>query len=262
MLPIPMLSQPIEEMMTQAKSKTLLAPGEVALVGAGPGDPELLTLKAMHYLQQADVVFYDRLVSDEIIALLPQSAQPIFVGKKSGAHCIEQSVIIAWLKQQASAQKRVVRLKGGDPFVFGRGGEEMQALQQAGITVHVVPGITAALGCAATAGIPLTHRDFAQRVTLVTGHPQPGGQLNWHGLAQPQQTLVFYMGISQATLIRQQLLSEGMSDSMPIALVEHGTREDQRVIQGQLSALPQIAATVQSPALLIIGAVAALSSKM
>ncbi|MFM2486947.1 uroporphyrinogen-III C-methyltransferase [Celerinatantimonas yamalensis] len=247
--------------MTNLAPKPLFAPGDVALVGAGPGDPELLTLKAVRYLQQADVVFYDRLVSVEVMALVPQHIRQVFVGKKSGMHCIAQSAIIALLTEQAKAQKRVVRLKGGDPFVFGRGGEEMEALQHAGISVHVVPGITAALGCAATAGIPLTHRNFAQRVMLITGHSQPNGPLNWQGLVHEQQTLVFYMGIAQAAHIRQQLLNEGMADTTPIAFIEHGTRSDQRVLKGRLNELPEIAKTVQSPALLIIGQVAAFHSE-
>ncbi|CAG9000808.1 MAG: Siroheme synthase [Candidatus Celerinatantimonas neptuna] len=239
---------------------SMFAPGDVALVGAGPGDPELLTLKAMRYLQQADVVLYDRLVSEDVMALLPETVQKIFVGKKAGAHCIGQSVIISLLLEQSKVQKRVVRLKGGDPFVFGRGGEEQDALRQAGINVHVVPGITAALGCAATAGIPLTHRDVAQRVTLVTGHPQPGGELNLQGLAHEKQTLVFYMGIGQAGHIQDQLLTEGMARSTPVAFIEHGTLVEQRVIKGQLCELPALAKTVQSPALLIIGEVVGHSS--
>ncbi|CAG9295706.1 uroporphyrinogen-III C-methyltransferase [Celerinatantimonas diazotrophica] len=237
------------------KKQLLFAPGDVALVGAGPGDAELLTFKALRYISQADVIFYDRLVSDEVLALVPDSIEKIFVGKQVGNHCISQEAIISLLLERAQVKQRVVRLKGGDPFVFGRGGEEMTTLQEQQVTVHVVPGITAALGCAASAGIALTHRDFAKRVTFMTAHPCAEGELNWHALSEPDQTLVFYMGVRQAPTIQRQLLSEGMSETMPVVFIERGTHSDERVVKGSLKELTDLAETVHSPALLIVGQV-------
>ncbi|WP_021014306.1 uroporphyrinogen-III C-methyltransferase [Prodigiosinella confusarubida] len=241
-------------------NQTPLQPGEVALVGAGPGDPELLTLKALRYLHSADVVVYDRLVSAEILAMIPESAERIFAGKHAGHHCIAQSEIIALLVEQAVLKRRVVRLKGGDPFIFGRGGEEMESLAAQGIRVHVVAGITAAAGCAAAAGIPLTHRDCAHRLTLVTGHPRGEELPDWQGLGHPEQTVVFYMGLHQAAAIQAQLHVQGVPGDMPVALIEQGTLPSQRVVRGTLQALARLAQDLSSPCLIIVGHVAALNT--
>ena len=232
--------------------------GEVALVGAGPGDAGLLTLKGLQLIQQADVIVYDRLVSDAILNLVRRDAERIFVGKRAGYHCVPQEEINQLLCEQAQRGKRVVRLKGGDPFIFGRGGEELEALAQRQIPFSVVPGITAASGCAAYSGIPLTHRDHAQSVRLITGHLQKTGSLEWQTLAAEQQTLVFYMGLTQAAEIQQQLITHGMRRDMPVALVENGTSPRQRVVSGTLGELEALAAQVASPSLMIIGSVVAL----
>ncbi|MDH2069169.1 siroheme synthase CysG [Pantoea sp. GD03673] len=232
--------------------------GEVALVGAGPGDAGLLTLKGLQLIQQADVIVYDRLVSDAILNLVRRDAERIFVGKRAGHHCVTQDEINQLLCEQAQRGKRVVRLKGGDPFIFGRGGEELEALAQLEIPFSVVPGITAASGCAAYSGIPLTHRDHAQSVRLVTGHLQKSGTLAWQTLAAEQQTLVFYMGLAQAGEIQQQLIKHGMRHDMPVALVENGTSTHQRVVTGTLNELDALAGQVSSPSLMIIGSVVSL----
>jgi len=236
--------------------------GEVALVGAGPGDAGLLTLKGLQLIQQADVIVYDRLVSDEILNLVRRDAERIFVGKRAGHHCVPQDEINQLLCKQAQRGKRVVRLKGGDPFIFGRGGEELEALAQLQIPFSVVPGITAASGCAAYSGIPLTHRDHAQSVRLVTGHLQKTGTLAWQTLAAEQQTLVFYMGLAQAGEIQQQLIKYGMRSDMPVALVENGTSTRQRVVTGTLSELEVLAGQVISPSLMIIGSVVSLRDSL
>lgn len=236
--------------------------GEVVLVGAGPGDAGLLTLKGLQQIQQADVVVYDRLVSADIMNLVRRDADRIFVGKRAGYHCVPQSEINQILLKEARQGKRVVRLKGGDPFIFGRGGEELETLCQAEIPFSVVPGITAASGCSAYAGIPLTHRDYAQSVRLITGHLKTGDELDWANLAAEKQTLVFYMGLSQATCIQQQLIAHGMAETIPVALVENGTAVNQRVVDGTLSQLGALAGQVESPALIIIGAVVGLRSKL
>jgi len=236
--------------------------GEVALVGAGPGDAGLLTLKGLQHIQQADVIVYDRLVSDEILNLVRRDAERIFVGKRAGHHCVPQDEINQLLCEQAQRGKRVVRLKGGDPFIFGRGGEELEALAQLQIPFSVVPGITAASGCAAYSGIPLTHRDHAQSVRLVTGHLQKTGTLAWQTLAAEQQTLVFYMGLAQAGEIQQQLIKHGMRRDMPVALVENGTSTRQRVVTGTLDELEALAGQVISPSLMIIGSVVSLRASL
>jgi len=236
--------------------------GEVVLVGAGPGDAGLLTLKGLQQIQQADVVVYDRLVSDEVMALVRRDAQLIFVGKRAGHHCVPQEHINQILLEQAQQGKRVVRLKGGDPFIFGRGGEELETLAEAGIPFSVVPGITAASGCSAYSGIPLTHRDHAQSVRLVTGHAKADGGLDWATLAAGQQTLVFYMGLAQAAEIQRQLMAHGMTASTPIALVENGTSTRQRVIEGELDRLGVLAQQAASPSLIIVGSVVSLRSKL
>jgi uroporphyrin-III C-methyltransferase/precorrin-2 dehydrogenase/sirohydrochlorin ferrochelatase len=239
--------------------------GSVVLVGAGPGDPGLLTLRALRALNEADVILHDQLVSAEVLALARRDAQFVDVGKQAGHHRVDQDGIHALMIEHARSGARVVRLKGGDPFVFGRGGEELQALRAAGIRYEVVPGITAANACAAYAGIPLTHRDHAQSVRLVTAHcEQSADRLDWSGLAQDRQTLAFYMGVAGLERIRDRLLAQGRAASTPFAIVENGSRPDQRVITGTLADLPEIARdhAVRSPALLILGEVAALADEL
>lgn len=236
--------------------------GAVWLVGAGPGDPELLTLKALRCLQDADLVVYDRLVDPRILDLARRDAEFRFVGKARADHALPQEDIQALLVEAALAGKRVVRLKGGDPFVFGRGGEELEALRAAGVEAHVVPGITAALGCAAAVGAPLTHRDHADAVTLLTATGKAGPlPLENRALADPRQTLVIYMGAHVAAEVAQRLLAAGRAPETPALIVENGTRETERVIPATLAGLAQAAARarLQGPALLIIGAVAGLA---
>jgi uroporphyrin-III C-methyltransferase len=228
----------------------------VWLVGAGPGDVELLTVKALRLLQQAEVVVYDRLVSEAVMAEVPDSALCIDVGKRPGYHGLKQSQINQLLVDLALSGRNVVRLKGGDPFIFGRGGEEMVSLQQAGIVCEVVPGITAAVGCAAASGIPLTHRDCAQSLRLITGHGRSGEpQLNDASLAAANQTLVFYMGLSWSASISAQLLAQGRDADTPVAIIENGTRPEQRVLITTLKALAQTVENEKpvSPSLLMIG---------
>lgn len=237
--------------------------GDVALVGAGPGDPSLLTLKALQLMQQADVVLYDRLVSAEILDLVRRDADLVSVGKAAGNHEVEQSRTNEMLVEYARQGKKVVRLKGGDSFIFGRGGEELEELVEAGIHFQVVPGITAASGCSAYAGIPLTHRDFSQSVTFVTGHRKAQGRdLNWKALAVSHQTLVVYMGLITVEEIQTQLLRFGRSPDTPAALINKGTRPDQRVLIGKLSELALLAAGVQGPTIMIIGEVVCLADKL
>ncbi len=233
-------------------------PGEVVLVGAGPGDPGLLTLRALRALQNADVVLYDRLVSEPIVDLARRDAERIYVGKAPGDAHVTQENINALLVKLAKQGKRVCRLKGGDPFIFGRGGEELEALAQAGIRFEVVPGITAAAGCAAYAGIPLTHRDHAQSLTLVTGHCKgETDKVDWDLLARPGQTVVFYMGLGHLEGIVARLRERGVPADRAAAIVEHGTQATQRVITATLADLADKVAEAQvaSPALLIVGEV-------
>ncbi|MGD8164077.1 siroheme synthase CysG [Pantoea sp. FN0307] len=236
--------------------------GELVLVGAGPGDAGLLTLKGLQQIQQADIVVYDRLVSDDVLQLARRDAEKIFVGKRAGHHCVPQEEINQILLEQARRGKRVVRLKGGDPFIFGRGGEELEALKDSNIPFSVVPGITAASGCSAYSGIPLTHRDYAHSVRFVTGHRKQDYQPDWANLAAEQQTLVFYMGLAQAGEIQRQLQAHGMAASMPVALVENGTSTRQRVVSGELAQLETLATQVVSPSLIIVGRVVALRDSL
>lgn len=241
--------------------------GRVYIVGAGPGHPDLLTLRALQVLGQADVVLHDRLVPDAILQLARRDADRVYVGKAAGAHHCSQRDIERLMVSEARRGRTVVRLKGGDPFVFGRGGEEVEALRAAGIDHEVVPGITAATGCAAHAGIPLTHRDHARTLTLVTGHAAagPGGAaIDWAGLAGPGRTLVVYMGVNQAARIRGELLAAGLAAEFPAALVVNGSRDDQRVLGGTIGRLAEMAGAVRvgDPGLLIIGQVAALGSNL
>ena len=249
-----------------APSRLQAAPrGSVALVGAGPGDAGLLTLRALRLLGEADVILHDRLVSREVLALARRDAERIEVGKRAGGHAVPQERIHALMLEHAAAGRRVVRLKGGDPFVFGRGGEELEALRAAGIDYEVVPGITAAAACAAYAGIPLTHRNHAQSVRLVTAHAKDGDDtLDWPALAQERQTLAFYMGVSRLEVVQAQLIAHGRAPETPFALVENGSRPEQRVVNGRLTDLSQLARhhAVQSPALLIVGEVAALAQTL
>ena len=234
------------------------ASGSVWLVGAGPGDVELLTLKALRLIKSADVVVYDRLVSEAIMAEVPDHTLAIDVGKKPGSHGLKQAQINQLLIDLAASGRVVVRLKGGDPFIFGRGGEEMIALQQAGIACQIVPGITAAAGCAAASGIPLTHRDCAQSLRLITGHGKSGEpRLDDASLAASNQTLVFYMGLKWSASITAQLQAQGRASDTPVAIIENGTRPDQRVM---VTTLADLTATIareqaQSPALLLVGEV-------
>ena len=234
--------------------------GVVHLVGAGPGDPELLTLKALRALQDADVVIHDRLAPPAVLDRARRDARRIYVGKRRGEHSVPQQEIAALMIAEAKAGHRVVRLKGGDPFVFGRGGEELEAVRAAGVDVIVVPGVTAALGCAAAAGIPLTHRDQAQAVTFVTAETRPGGAgPNWAGLAAPNHTLAVYMGVAGAVAVQAGLLEAGRAADTPVAVIENGSRPEQRVMTARLDGLARLVARekVVSPALLIVGEVAA-----
>lgn len=237
--------------------------GFVSLVGAGPGDPDLLTVKGYRVIQQADVVVYDRLVSAEILALASENAERIYVGKKLDYHCVPQEQINQILVDKALEGKRVVRLKGGDSFIFGRGGEELEALAEHGIRFEVVPGITAAAGATAYAGIPLTHRDHAQSVQFITGHIQKDGkEIEWASLAQANTTLVFYMGLKQSGYIAEKLLENGLDANMACAIIENGTRREQKVLRGALQDLPALAQQAVSPALIVVGSVTALHEKL
>ncbi len=236
--------------------------GSVALVGAGPGDPGLLTLRALRVLNEADVILHDRLGTDEVLKLARRDAERIEVGKQAGGRRTTQARINALLVEHARAGRRVVRLKGGDPFVFGRGGEELEALRAHGIDYEVVPGITAALACAAHAGVPLTHREYAQSLRLVTAHCRGSADdVDWAALARERQTLAVYMGVAMLETLQERLIAHGRDPSTPFALIENGSRAEQRVIAGRLRELAAAARAhaVQSPALLIVGEVAALA---
>ncbi len=239
--------------------------GEVYLVGTGPGDPDLLTFKALRLMQQTDVVLYDRLIGEGILNLVRRDAERIYVGKLKNNHTVVQEDIGKMLIDLARKGKRVLRLKGGDPFVFGRGGEEIEALSENGIAFQVIPGVTAANGCASYAGIPLTHRDHAQACVFVTGHEKDGElRLNWESLIQPRQTVVLYMGLTSLGAITSGFIENGADSATPAAVIENGTRAGQRVIVGTLESLPDktTEAEVKSPALIIIGSAVTLRDKL
>jgi uroporphyrin-III C-methyltransferase len=235
--------------------------GSVWLVGAGPGDPELLTIKALKALQKADVVVHDGLVSGEILDLAPAKARRISVAKRKSRHSYAQDEINRMLVAFANEGLTVVRLKGGDPFIFGRGGEELEACRAAGVECHIVPGVTAALAAGASAGAPLTHRGAAQAVTFVTGHAAKGGEpeLDWESLAKANQTVVIYMGVSTAAPIAERLIAAGRDGATPALVVENASRPDERRIVTTLAELPQAAEALSGPALLIVGEAMALA---
>jgi len=237
--------------------KSQLKAGEVALVGSGPGDAELLTIRAMRFIEQADIAIYDRLVSEEILALLPENCERFYVGKEQAKHCVPQDKINQLLVDYAQKGRKVLRLKGGDPFIFGRGGEEAEFLLQNGVSCHVCPGITAASGCTTYAGIPLTHRGVAQGCTFITGHLQNNGQLNlpWDSLACSTQTIVFYMGINTLPIIAEQLVKHGRNANTPAALIRKGTQPEQQTFRGTIGTLAELVKqhNITPPTLIIIG---------
>jgi len=239
--------------------------GEVVLVGGGPGDPELLTVKALKALQAADVVLYDNLVAPAIVDMARAQAERIYVGKRCANHALTQAEINALLVRLAQGGKRVVRLKGGDPFVFGRGGEEVEHLAEHGIPFRIVPGVTAAAGVGAYAGIPLTHRDYSQALVLVTGHRKDETlDLDWEALARPRQTVVVYMGLQTLALLCEKLMAHGLPGSTPAAVVERGTTPEQRVVTGTLATLSGLARSegLRPPTLVVVGEVVKLQAKL
>lgn len=267
-----------QQLQTELTASSEPQVGQVFLTGGGPGDPELLTVRALQTMQMADVIVYDYLISDEIIALCRKDADMISVGKKAGNHTLPQEQINQLLVDLAKEGKVVCRLKGGDPYIFGRGGEEAQLLAKNNIPYQVVPGITAAAACSASSGIPLTHRDFAQSVQFITGHCKNSdavagatdkgqgepSQPNWQSLAQSRQTLVIYMGVIRSSIIKRNLINNGRSGDTPVAIIEKGTRPDQRVVTGTLENLDVMAEThkIGSPALIIIGEVVELHKEL
>jgi len=258
-------AQRIAQQLLAKTSTAGRSAGEVTLVGAGPGDPELLTLKALRALQDADVILHDRLVPEGLLDMARRDAARISVGKAAGGIGSTQEQINSLLIEHARQGKRVVRLKGGDPFIFGRGGEELEALAKAQISFSVIPGVTAAAGCAAYAGIPLTHRDYAHSVTFVTGHADDEGrEPDWRALAKPGLTAVFYMGLARMEQIAARLVAHGAAASTPAAVIAQGTLQDQRVVTGTLATIAAVAVAsdIQSPALLIVGEVVSLHASL
>ena len=257
------LDRALDSMGTAAVEKPM---GEVYLVGAGPGDPDLLTFRALRLMQRADVVLYDRLLPPGILNLVRRDAERVYVGKLPEDHTLPQDEITARLVELAREGKRVLRLKGGDPFMFGRGGEEIEALAAKGIPFQVVPGITAATGCAAYAGIPLTHRDHAQACVFVTGHARAGGglSLDWSALIQPHQTVAIFMGLSHIGALMKEYIAHGGDPSLPAAIVDNGTRPNQCVVTGTVETLADLAteAGLKGPAMIILGTVVSLRSKL
>lgn len=252
----------LDDQLSKGESRAI---GEVYLVGAGPGDPDLLTFKAVRLMQQADVMVYDRLVSKAILDMANKNAERLYVGKEKSNHSVPQNNINQILVDLAKQGKRVLRLKGGDPFIFGRGGEEIEKLTENNVPFQVVPAVTAASGCSAYAGIPLTHRDYSQSVTFATGHLRDGTvNLDWEKLTQPNQTVVFYMGLSGIAVISEKLQEYGMNADMPAALIEQGTTSNQRVHIGTVASLPKLVkeSDVRAPTLTIIGEVVNLHNKL
>jgi uroporphyrin-III C-methyltransferase len=251
-------------MTGEAPIEKKVAASRVILVGAGPGDPDLLTVRAAREIAAADIIFADRLVGKGVLELASAAAEIVGVGKSKGEHSVPQGEIHRRMVEAARAGRRVVRLKGGDPFIFGRGGEEVEALRAAGIEVEVVPGISAALGCAAAAQIPLTHRDMAQAVTFVTGHAALGEEpdLDWVALARPNQTVVVFMGLGNADAIAARLIAAGRDAATPVAVIENGTRDNEIRAFGSLGNIAEVVQTngIQGPALLVIGEVVALAA--
>nr|VVV03415.1 Siroheme synthase [Aliivibrio wodanis] len=247
----------------QAQSEQKKQNGLVSLVGAGPGDPELLTMKGYRLIKEADVVVYDRLVSKEILALANDNAEMIYVGKKLDFHFVPQDKINQILVDKAQEGKHVVRLKGGDSFIFGRGGEELETLAENGVQFEVIPGITAAAGATSYAGIPLTHRDHAQSVQFITAHVQKdGAEIEWDALVRSNNTLVFYMGLKQSPHISTQLIKHGLAADTPCAIIERGTTQKQKVFTGTIAELANMAEKAISPSLIVIGSVTTLHHKL
>lgn len=259
-LPSAMLKQRSD---ANERAKNIRA-GKVWLVGAGPGDAELLTVKALQAINSADIIFYDYLVSAEIRALFPKNVPAHYVGKAKNQHSIAQEDLNQLLVKQAQQGLTVCRIKGGDPFVFGRGGEELLELRSAGIEAEVIPGITSASGCSTYADIPLTHRGLSQGCTFVTGHAEKSLDVNWDALAQLNHTLVFYMGLTRADEIAAKLLAGGLAADTPVAIIENGCRKNQRDIISTLQDFPEtvIREQVQSPALIIVGEVVRMKEKL
>ncbi len=262
-----LLTEPLQ--FTPLDSAPGVRPARVTLVGAGPGDPELLTVKAARALAAARLVLYDHLVSKAVLALVPPDADLIYVGKESGHHTLPQEGIIDVMLRLARSGRRVLRLKGGDPYIFGRGGEEAQALAAAGVPFEVIPGISAAQGAAAAAGIPLTHRDHAEALVLATGHlrgegPARSVDLDWAQLARARQTVVIYMGVGTLPVISAQLQAHGLAGDTPAAIIERATLPEQRTVVGTLATLPQLARQhdVRAPALIVIGTVVTLHAQL
>jgi uroporphyrin-III C-methyltransferase len=262
-----LLAEPLQ--FTPLTSAIGVRPARVTLVGAGPGDPELLTVKAARALAAARLVLYDHLVSKAVLALVPPDADLIYVGKESGHHTLPQEGIIDVMLRLARSGRRVLRLKGGDPYIFGRGGEEAQALAAAGVPFEVIPGISAAQGAAAAAGIPLTHRDHAEALVLATGHlrgegPARSVDLDWALLARSRQTVVIYMGVGTLPVISAQLQAHGLAGDTPAAIIERATLPEQRAVVGTLATLPQLARQhdVRAPALIVIGTVVTLHAQL